>query len=64
MKDYILSKAVVLKKQLEDGSRLYRISSRILNYEGDIPKGGFLSNWCKTEEKAAEKRRSHQINSK
>jgi hypothetical protein len=63
--DWKLSNAVVITKQ-KDGKTLYRISPRVLNYDGDVPNGGFLSNWCTTEERAwraAEHRRSSQINS-
>jgi len=47
-----LEKAVVLKKQMPDGSLRFRISPRELRFDGDVPEGGFLSNWCRTEERA------------
>jgi hypothetical protein len=50
--DWKLKTAVVLKKQMPDGTFRYRISPRELRFEGDIPQGGFLSNLCKTEERA------------
>jgi hypothetical protein len=42
----------------------YRISPRPLHTPDDVPQGGFLSNWCFTEERAWEAaihRRWHKV---
>lgn len=52
MSHWKLKDAVVLTKQMPDGSLRYRISPRPLRFEGDVPHGGFLSSWCKSEERA------------
>jgi hypothetical protein len=63
MKDWKLTSAIVLTRQ-SNGRIQYRISPRELRYEGEVPEGGFLSNWCRSPEQAwqaAHRRRSHQI---
>lgn len=50
-KDWKLKKAVVLTRTI-DGKTQYRISPRELQYDGDVPAGGFFSNWCSTPERA------------
>ncbi len=58
-----LKNAVVLKKII-NGKMRFRISPRELYYEGDVPTGGFYSNWCGSEERAwhaAKCRESYRI---
>jgi len=64
LQDWKLRTAVVLTRTLPDGRTQYRVSPHAITRDGQVPPGGFLSNWCSTEERAwhaAVCRRSHQV---
>ena len=50
-KDWKFKDAVVLTRTV-GGKTQYRISPRELRSEGDVPDGGFMSNWCSTADRA------------